>query len=224
MALSFDHLVAALDTQLRRPLPGAEAQQAMAPRYEAGHRRPPTEDTDCTDAGVLALLYPDADGVPTVLLTVRRSDLPHHPGQISFPGGRCEGTETPGDTALREAHEEVGIAPDGCTVLGPLTPLYIPPSGFCAHPFVAVCPKEPCVTVQETEVQALLPASLPTLLNPATRTVETWTLHGRPIDVPYYAISGHTVWGATAMMLAELLAVVRQSNAPHDAHSARSRS
>ena len=212
MPLSLDRLVATLDTQLRQPLPGAAAQQTMAPRYEAGHRRPPTEDTDCTDAGVLALLYPDETGAPAVLLTVRRNDLAHHPGQISFPGGRCEADEAPCDTARREAHEEVGLPSSTYTVLGALTPLYIPPSGFCAHPFVAVCPNAPCITLQKSEVEAVLPVPIPILLDPATRTVETWTLRGRAIDVPFYAVDGHTVWGATAMMLAELLQVIRNAS------------
>jgi hypothetical protein len=61
-------------------------------------------------------------------------------------------------------------------------------------------------------VEAVLSASVPQLLDPATRIVETWTLHGRDIDVPYYAVEGHTVWGATAMMLAELLQVVRRAS------------
>jgi len=220
MSIAFDRLVPALESQLRNGLPGPKAQQTMAPRYDAGHRRPPTEDTDCTNAGVLALLYPDAGGIPTVLLTVRRSDLPHHPGQISFPGGRCEPGETPHETALREAHEEVGLPSGGCTVLGPLTPLYIPPSGFCAHPFVAVCPGRPPITRQETEVEALLPVPLSRLLDPSARIVDPWTLHGRSIDVPYYAVDGHTVWGATAMMLAELLQVVRQGSSEFSGRAA----
>jgi 8-oxo-dGTP pyrophosphatase MutT (NUDIX family) len=212
MSIAFDRLVPALESQFHTGLPGPEAQQTMAPRYDAGHRRPPTKDTDCTNAGVLALLYPNAHGVPTILLTVRRSDLSHHPGQISFPGGRCEPGEVPCDTALREAHEEVGLPPGASTILGSLTSLYIPPSGFCVHPFVAVCPRAPAFTAQEAEVEMVLPASLPHLLDPGTRTVEPWTLHGRSIDVPYYAVDGHAVWGATAMMLAELLQVVRQAS------------
>ena len=213
MSFSFDRFASALSDQLRGPLPGPEAQQAMAPRYDANHRRPPTEDTDCTDAGVLALLYPNHEGTPMVLLTVRRSDLSHHPGQISFPGGRCEQDEAPRNTALREASEEVGLVPNTCAVLGALTSLYIPPSGFCVHPFVAVCTCAPRITLQTSEVEAALPASVPQLMHPDTRTIETWTLHGRDVDVPYYAIDDYTVWGATAMMLAELLAVVQRVSA-----------
>ncbi|MES3628589.1 MAG: CoA pyrophosphatase [Longimonas sp.] len=210
---TFDHFADALRKRLSKPLPGFEAQRTMAPRYDVGQRGIPTDEVDCTDAGVLALLYPDDQGTPTVLLTIRRSNLAHHPGQISFPGGRCEPGETECETALREAQEEVGLPPEEVSILGALTPLYIPPSGFCAHPFVGMLPYTPQTTPQEDEVEALLPAHIPHLLHPGTRTVETWTLHGTQIDVPFYDVEGHTVWGATAMMLAELLDVVRSTDA-----------
>jgi 8-oxo-dGTP pyrophosphatase MutT (NUDIX family) len=198
-----------------RPLPGPAAQQTMAMRYRATPDLLAVEGKDCREAGVLALLVPlpgaEADGPPrpAVVLTQRRDDLPDHAGQIAFPGGRREPGETYVATALREADEEVNLDPSAVDVLGALTPLYIPPSNFCVHPFVGVAERDPPLRPTDAEVRAILRVPLATLLAPATRRVEPWTLGGRTVDVPFYDVDGHAVWGATAMMLAELLACCR---------------
>lgn len=164
------------------------------------------EGKPCREAGVLVLFFPYNDE-PIVLLTVRRPDLKEHAGQVSFPGGRREPDETLRETALREAHEEVGLDPADVEVLGRLTPLYIPPSNFCVHPFVAVMPFAPALQPQDEEVASLLYTPLPLLLDPTTRQCEPWDLRGRVVDVPFLAVGEHKVWGATAMMLAELTAL-----------------
>ncbi len=198
-----------------RPLPGPAAQQTMAMRYRATPDLLSVEGKDCREAAVLALLVPLADGEkggpsrPGVVLTQRHDDLPDHAGQIAFPGGRREPGETYVATALREAYEEVGLDAATVDVLGALTPLYIPPSNFCVHPFVGVVDGPPPLRPTDAEVRALLRVPLATLLAPATRRVEPWALGGRTVDVPFYDVDGHAVWGATAMMLAELLACCR---------------
>lgn len=96
-------------------------------------------------------------------------------------------------------------------MLGPLTPLYIPPSNFCLHPFVGHTPSATSLRPTDAEVEQILQVPLAHLLDPATCTSETRRLHGRDVDVPYYDVAGHAVWGATAMMLAEFLAVVRDA-------------
>lgn len=164
-------------------------------------------DRDCRQAGVLVLLLPPAEA-PRIVLTARHDDLPDHGGQVSFPGGQREGGEALSDTALREAEEEIGLSSASVQLLGPLTPLYIPPSNFCVRPFLGAAPSTPSLGPTDREVAAILRASVPRLLAPGARTVETWTLQGQAVDVPYYDVDGHTVWGATAMMLAELLAVL----------------
>jgi len=207
--LDFATFTARLQAQLRAPLPGAEAQRAMAPRYRARREAMSVDGKDCREAGVLALFYPEGDA-PTLVLTVRRDDLPDHPGQVSFPGGQREDGERLPETALREAHEEVALDPAPVRLLGRLTPLYIPPSNFCVHPFVGVRDAAPSLRPTDREVGRILHVPLPRLLAPDTRVVETWTLHGREIDVPYYDVPGAPpIWGATAMMLAELLSVCR---------------
>ena len=216
MPLSLPTLSARLRERLRAALPGHDAHRTMAPRLSPRQSALSVNGQDCREAGVLVLLHPHG-GAPAVVLTVRRDELPDHGGQISFPGGQQEGTESLSDTALREAHEEIGLPPDAVQLLGALTPLYIPPSNYCVHPFVARLNTDVALRPTDREVARILHPSLNTLLTPATRTVETWTLHGQAVDVPFYQVEEHTVWGATAMMLAEFLAVV--DDVRDDTHS-----
>lgn len=202
--VSFATYIAHLRERLKRPLPGASAQIKMAPDYRTDPSVASVQGKDCREAGVLALLFP-ADDEPALVLTVRRDHLPDHAGQISFPGGQREDGESLRETALREAHEEVDLLPDRVTVIGPLTPLYIPPSNFCVHPFVGAVSKPPGLQPTDDEVGAILRVPILHLLDPSTLVREEWTLHGQSVEVPFFDVDGHKVWGATAMMLAELL-------------------
>ncbi|WP_263787537.1 NUDIX hydrolase [Salinibacter grassmerensis] len=210
MAFSLSSLAPRLAERLGGPLPGHEAHLRMAPRYPARQADLSVDTRDCREAGVLVLLRPD-DAAPCVVLTVRRDHLPDHAGQISFPGGRREPDESLSGTALREAEEEIDLSPASVDVLGALTPLFIPPSNFCVHPFVGHAPSTASLRPTDAEVGRILRVPLAHLLDPATRTTETRPLNGADVDVPYYDVAGHTVWGATAMMLAEFLAVVRDA-------------
>jgi len=203
---SIDELATRLGARLEADLPGMDAQVQMAPRYRARKTAMSISDRDCREAGVLALLYPDDE--PHLVLTVRRDDLPDHPGQVSFPGGQREAGEALPETALREANEEVNLSPEPVRLIGALTPLFVPPSNFCVHPFVGTLDHRPDLRPTDREVGAILHVPVAHLLDPETRVVETWTLHGTEIDVPFYRVDDYTVWGATAMMLSELLACV----------------
>ena len=208
MAPSLQTLTDRLAKRLEQTLPGHEAHLTMAPRYPARRADLSVNGRDCREAGALVLLYPH-DDEPVVVLTVRREHLPDHAGQISFPGGQREGDESLPETALREAEEEIALPPTSVQLLGRLTPLYIPPSNFCVHPFVAGLDAAPTLRPTDDEVGQVLQVPLSHLLAPATRRTETRTLHGTDVEVPYYDVAGHTVWGATAMMLAEFLTVTR---------------
>ena len=194
---------------LAGPLPGIEAQRKMAPTPRPGWR-PGRSPAESRAAGGLLLLFPAAAPVH-LLLTVRSSALPSHAGQISLPGGAVEPGEAIEHAALREAHEETGLEPSAVRLLGPLTPLHIPVSGFVLHPVVGATNRRPQFEPADREVERLLEPSLDRLLDP--NCVQRWarSRDGLFQDVPYFDIDGMRVWGATAMVLAEFLEIVRHA-------------
>lgn len=196
-----------LERRLREAKPGPSAQLRMAPNPRLGHR-PYTEVEDsCLKAGVLILLYP-RDG-ETYLSLIRRTGLVfHHRDQIGLPGGRLEAGEDFVRAALRETHEELGIAPEGLKVIGDLTPLYIPPSNFCAYPVVAVASATPDFRPDPREVAEVIEIPLWHLADPDRAGRETWLAGGRSLEVPFYAFGRHKIWGATAMILSEFLEIL----------------
>lgn len=163
------------------------------------------------DGAALLLVYPHDDTVH-VPLTVRGSGLRNHTGQVSLPGGRVDPGESLAAAALREAQEEVGIDPAAVEIIGALTPLHIPVSGYLLHPVVGVTTMRPAFQRAEWEVARIIEVPVPILIDDATvkREVRTRLVNGRSIDVdvPYFDIDGEKVWGATAMVLAEFCAIL----------------
>lgn len=162
------------------------------------------------EAAVLLLLYPDGDDL-WLPLTVRSDSLPSHRGEVSLPGGSTDPDDRdPAATALRECEEELGIGRDDVTIWGLLTPLYIPPSNFQITPVVGVLDAPPMVQVNPDEVSAVITTSLRELLDPQTVVTEQWNLRGVDVMVPFFALAGHKVWGATALVLSEFVARLRR--------------
>lgn len=189
-------------------LPGPEAQNMMTPPMRGQYSAP--SDT-ARKASVLALLYP-IDG-QLQLLYIQRTSPPgdRHAGQISFPGGSTEPADkNAGATALRETEEEVGIPRSAITLLGALTPLYIPVSNFMVDPFVGFMPERPTFVLQESEVARVLELPFAAFLNQNARKVGPRKLaNGMTLqNIPYWDVQGEEVWGATSMMTAELIALV----------------
>ena len=189
-------------------LPGAEGQYRMAHVLRKNYGKAPATSRR---ASVLALLYPK-DEVLTLLLIQRTSPAgDRHAGQIGFPGGSVEdGDRDAAHTALREANEEVGIDPDAVDVLGELSPLYIPVSEFLVNPFVGLVEQPPALQLQESEVARVLELPFRAFLDPASRIEKEIELTSGLVlrDVPHYRIGEELVWGATAMMIAELTALL----------------
>jgi 8-oxo-dGTP pyrophosphatase MutT (NUDIX family) len=185
------------------------AQKKMMP-FGSDQRVLPENKTALRVGAVLVLLY-CRDHEICLVLTKRREDLHSHAGQISFPGGRQEVSETLLTTALRETEEEVGVPITAVQSLGQLTSIYIPPSGFVVHPFVGWYQNgdTPRFTPCEDEVAQIIEVPLTTLLDPETAVAEPWDFKGHEVMVPYYAIQGHKVWGATAIMLSEFVERLR---------------
>ncbi|AGB15840.1 NTP pyrophosphohydrolase [Halovivax ruber XH-70] len=168
-------------------------------------RHSPTSiDDQPSDAAVLVPIIDRPDG-PALLFTKRAEHLGEHPGQMSFPGGGVEPEDdTLRDTALREAHEEIGLDPAAPTVIGRLDDISTI-TGYAVTPFVARVPDreyEP----DDGEVAEIVVISLSELLDPATYTTE---VHDHPIEGPtiihYFHVGEYTVWGATARILVQFL-------------------
>ena len=201
-AVTLEHVRKAL----RDPLPGIAAQARLAAQYrlEQMVKGPPS---DARPAGVLILLYP-RDGALHFPLTRRKDDLELHKGQISLPGGAQEPGESLLDTALRETREEIGVTVDPSAVLGRLSAVYIPPSGFLITPYVAALADRPDFQPTPDEVAELIEAPLSILLDPSIVRREVWTLHGMDVEIPFFQIGPHKVWGATAMVLSEFATII----------------
>jgi 8-oxo-dGTP pyrophosphatase MutT (NUDIX family) len=153
------------------------------------------------------LLYPLDNGV-AVPLTVRATGLARHAGQISLPGGACDPGETLVHTALREAAEEIGVDGDSVRVLGELTPVHVIVSGFTLHPVVGVTDVRPQFVVAPEEVAEVLEVPLEDLRDASRIRRGTGIREGVAIEYPYFDLLGHQVWGATAMVLGELICLL----------------
>ena len=146
-------------------------------------------------------------------LTVRGSNLRHHTGQVSLPGGRLDHGESIEEAALREAHEEVGITPAEVDVLGRLTSLPVYVSGHLLHPVVGFAARRPEFNLASHEVERLIEVPIALLREPERVLWEERTRILPPqgvMNVPYFDVHDIRVWGATAMVLAEFVALVEE--------------
>jgi 8-oxo-dGTP pyrophosphatase MutT (NUDIX family) len=196
----FNAVVERLGAALAQPLPGASAHALMAPRprreWPAGFN-----PARVRHAAGLLLVFP-IDGDAHIVLTVR-ADSVRHGGQVSLPGGVAEPGETYEQAALREALEEVALAPETVRVLGPLTSLDIPVSGFRLHPIVGASDEHPVLAPADDEVARILEVRVADLCDPSHRSSITIARDDQGVVAPAFRIGGINIWGATAMVLAE---------------------
>jgi 8-oxo-dGTP pyrophosphatase MutT (NUDIX family) len=206
MPLQFGDVVRRLETAFEGELPGTDAQAALAPipRREWPQGFNPAR---ARRAAGLLLVFPVRDRAH-IVLTVRSDTLGRHGGQVSLPGGVVEPGETVEQAALREAHEEVSLALEGITVLGALTPLDIPVSGFRLHPIVAARREQPSLAPADGEVARILEVSLAELTDTSALRVTRRVRDGQSFTVPAFHVHGTEIWGATAMVLGEFLALL----------------
>ncbi len=194
----------ALRQRWQAGLPGLDAHERMVPPERRPHLRNGFPDNRKLSA-VLVMLYQGEEGLCTPLI-VRNAYNGVHSKQIAFPGGKLEPSD-PGllYTALRETHEEVGYKAETSSVLGELTRLYIPPSGFEVVPFLCVLDTLPQLHANPREVSEILYLPLHEVRKPeAFSELELQTSRGLEA-VPAFIWQQHTIWGATAMVLNELL-------------------
>ncbi len=157
-----------------------------------------------TDAAVLVPLYFDGTGELHVVFTRRHDDLRRHAGEISFPGGRAEPDE--GDlrnTALREAHEEIGLPPDDVELVGALQPTPTIATNYAVYPFVGLIDQGCEWEISPREVEAVLELSVADLRSGHGR--RRLLRRGVPFRTDVYAVGDDLIWGATARILGDLL-------------------
>lgn len=187
-------------------LPGSAAHLLLAPRPRFGWH-PGDIPAGARRAAALVLLYA-IDDDPHLVLTVRSGNLAAHASQVSLPGGAIEPHETVTEAALRETFEEVGLDPGNVAIQGELSALFIPASGFVLHPVVGTTTGAPSFRRCLTEVDRILQIRLATLgLSSGPHRGYRWWGRER-VEVPYFEVAGERVWGATAMVLAEMLTVI----------------
>ena len=156
----------------------------------------------------MLLLFPRDDDRAHLVLTIRAGTLGRHGGQVSLPGGVIEPGETTERAALREAHEEIGLALEVVRPLGALTPLDIPVSGFRLHPIVAAAADPLPLRPSDAEVARILEVPLDRLMDPGCLTRKSIARGGEVATAPAFVVEGAEIWGATAMVLAEFLTVL----------------
>ncbi|MBP6512700.1 MAG: CoA pyrophosphatase [Bacteroidia bacterium] len=207
----FAQWISDLALRMEKGLPGQGAHEKMAPMHRKSLSESELFNTGYRTAAVLALLVPDPiNSIPRIVLIERSEGPVSHSGQISFPGGKREGDEDLLVTALREANEELGIQANQVSLLGGLTSLYIPPSNFLVHPFLGYMNEIPEFILSEAEVKRVLLLPLSSFLDQGNVSIEVFkSSNGSTVEAPTYRIDDVTIWGATAMMMAEISSLIR---------------
>ena len=201
-----------LKQKFLRPLPGALSHLKMSP----SHRMEDFSGLNdmmplAKRSAVLVLLFPDQGQLKTVF--IKRSEYDGvHSGQISFPGGQFESTDRSFEaTALRETNEEIGVSSDKIQLVGQLTDFYIPPSNFLVKVFVGYSSQKPEYIPDKKEVQSVIEVNVDDLYdkNNITQMEFYSTSRKALVNAPTYIINGVEIWGATAMIVSELLDVLK---------------
>lgn len=205
--MNFDIFLKSISKIKHIPLPGQESQVKMSPTYRnALMERQQELEKEARKAGVMALFYPDVEHQTKLILILRKTYSGVHSAQVGFPGGKLEMDDSSLKyAALRETFEEVGVPIKKMEVLKALTELYIPPSNFMVYPFLGITVEIPKFRKQDDEVEDLIEVVLEDFID--DRNVSSQMLMtslGKKVEVPIFKLNGHTVWGATAMMLSEI--------------------
>ena len=204
--MKLSKLAQKLQIRLINNLPGKDEQWRMRVTSDKSYNFDNTEK-DAIQSAVLILLY-EENGVICFTLTERTQTVEHHRGQISLPGGAREADEKLSSTAIRETQEEIGIYADDVDIIGALSPLFVPVTGFIINPFVGIINANFEPQPAPEEVETVISVHVNELLNDDNELQEKRNLRGYDMNIPYFLLSGHKVWGATAMILSEFKSVL----------------
>lgn len=194
-------------------MPGESAHHKLAPLFRLQEleklQKPKIEPRH---AAVMAVFYPDPQHQVHFVLILRPTYRGVHSNQVAFPGGRVEKEDRDlAHTALRETEEEVGIPQEDVEVLKEMTPIYIGPSNFWVRPYIGILGYTPELVPQPEEVESIIEVDLEDFLSDTSMTIQRLnTSYSKSIEVPAFLLSGHVVWGATAMMLNEMKDILKE--------------
>ena len=207
-----NELIANLKLALEGPLPGVDSHDKMMRVKRPTPDEIRKQGIPFKESAVLILIYP-INQVPHTVLILRPSYDGVHSGQVSFPGGKMEPDDKDLiDTALREADEEVNIKRENIEIIGTLSELYIPPSQFIVQPVVAYTNQEPNFIPDVREVKQVIPTPISRIMDGDVVKEKDIFLpkYNTTINTLYFDINSQVVWGATAMMLAELREILEE--------------
>lgn len=195
------------------PLPGEASHHKMVPEFRLQELAAITKNQVAPrKAAVMALFYPDKQNQTHLLFILRKTYKGVHSNQVAFPGGKAEPEDNSLQaTALRETFEEVGVPEKEVRVLKKLTSVFIPPSNFIVQPYIGVYDAKLPFVLQVSEVEDILEVALADILSETNTVIKKLsTSYATNVAVPAYELNGYTVWGATAMMLSEINALLKQ--------------
>jgi 8-oxo-dGTP pyrophosphatase MutT (NUDIX family) len=208
--LDYHTLVDFFEQKMKEPLPGLAAQLKMEPPHRHNEFQKNPDFSNYRKSAVLIILWVDHESLNTAFILRSEYDG-FHSNQIAFPGGKNEKSDQNlVHTALREANEEVGINPETVKVVGSLTPLFIPPSRFIVYPVIGITKNKPDFKTDPREVRTLLITDISKFLNIKNIVKHQFNIRNTTInDIPCYKMDDHLIWGATAMILSELLEIIK---------------
>ncbi|OQX76986.1 MAG: hypothetical protein B6D64_08935 [Bacteroidetes bacterium 4484_276] len=204
---NFKTFISHLEIELKNPLPGKGAQNKLLPVTRKQYPDEP-DLSRARPSSVLILFYPQND-LPHIVFIQRPQYDGVHSGQIAFPGGKAEDTDDNlRETALRETSEEIGVNPHDVRIIGKLSELYIPPSNYIVAPYVGYLDYKPVLKPDPKEVSGIIQVKFNEIIDEKCFQYREITSLGQKYRVPCFYVQGKIIWGATSMILNELLEII----------------
>jgi 8-oxo-dGTP pyrophosphatase MutT (NUDIX family) len=206
--------IQSLKLRLSKPLPGITSHLKMAPEHRAKELEDASSQKPTAKKSAVMILFFIDKQKNTKIIFIRRSDyVGIHAGQMGLPGGRYE--EEDKDTlitALRETTEEIGISAEKIEVVGKLSGIYIPSSNFFVDPYIGFLKEKPEYTIDAREVKEVVEINLSDLIKEDAVRYKHFVTHGKSQTTlaPYYLIDNVEIWGATAMIISELIDIIKE--------------